>query len=88
MDYHRDITGTIEETYREVRDVMVTMKELKNRKKNVQLAIDSMTACEELKRLSYGLGTEPKEVHGNLDNYYHLKGKVHHMQKYTARVET
>ncbi len=45
MNYHRDITDTIESTYNEVRDVMVHMKELKNRKKNVQVVIDSLTAC-------------------------------------------
>ena len=44
MEYHRDITGTIENTYREVKDVMIQMKELKNRKKNVQVIMDSMTA--------------------------------------------
>ena len=45
IDYHSDITSTIQNTYQEVSDVMVRMKELKNRKKNVRLAIDSMTAC-------------------------------------------
>lgn len=45
MKYHRDITDTIENTYNEVRDVMVHMKELKNRKKNVQIVMDAMTAC-------------------------------------------
>ena len=44
MEYHRDITGTIENTYHEVKDVMIQMKELKNRKKNVQVIMDSMTA--------------------------------------------
>ena len=46
MNYHHDITSTIESTYKEVKEVMVHMKSLKNRKKNVQIAIDSMTACE------------------------------------------
>jgi hypothetical protein len=44
MEYHQDITGTIEQTYRDVRDIMIHMKELKNRKKNVQTMIDCMTS--------------------------------------------
>jgi hypothetical protein len=36
------------------------MKELKNRKKNVQTMIDCMTSIVEVKKLSYGLGTEPR----------------------------
>ena len=66
MSYHHDITRTIERTYKEVKEVMVHMRALKNRKKNVQSAIDSMTACEEHKKLSYSLGSEPREIHTNL----------------------
>lgn len=44
MNYHNDIAKAIEDTYHEVRDVMIHMKELKNKKKNVQILIDSMTA--------------------------------------------
>jgi hypothetical protein len=44
MTYHGDITGTISKTFRQVSDIMVHMKELKNRKKNVQKIIDCTTA--------------------------------------------
>lgn len=44
MTYHADITGTIGKTFRQVSDIMVHMKELKNRKKNVQKIIDCSTA--------------------------------------------
>ena len=60
MKYHRQITGTIETTYDQVKDVMKHMKDLKFRKKNVQSIIDCLTAILEVKRLSYGLGIEPK----------------------------
>lgn len=87
MNYHRDITDTIESTYNEVRDVMVHMKELKNRKKNVQVVIDSLTACVQIKRLSYGMGSEPKQICSNLQTYYQIKDKVYHMDKFIQRIE-
>lgn len=87
MNYHRDITDTIESTYNEVRDVMVHMKELKNRKKNVQVVIDSLTACVQIKRLSYGMGSEPKQISSNLQTYYQIKDKVYHMDKFIQRIE-
>ena len=56
INYHNDITNTIQNTYKTVYDIMLYMKELKNRKKNVQLTIDCMTSIQEIKKISYGLG--------------------------------
>ena len=66
MTYHADITGTIGKTFRQVSDIMVHMKELKNRKKNLQKIIDCSTAIFEIKKISYGLGNDPKEIYSNL----------------------
>lgn len=66
IHYHQDITGTIGKTFRQVSDIMEHMKELKNRKKNVQKIIDTATAIVEIKRISYGLGSDPKEIYNNL----------------------
>lgn len=49
--------------------------------------MDSMTAIVEIKRLSYGLGADPKEINGNIETYYAIKGKVYHMDKFIERIE-
>lgn len=66
MHYHKDITGTISSTFRQVSDIMIHMKELKYRKANVQKIIDCSTAIVQIKKISYGLGTDPKEIYNNL----------------------
>jgi hypothetical protein len=66
IHYHKDITGTISKTFRQVSDIMEHMKELKNRKMNVQKIIDTTTAIVEIKKISYGLGSDPKEIYNNL----------------------
>lgn len=66
MNYHKDITGTIGKTFRQVSDIMVHMKELKNRKMNVQKIIDTATAIIEIKKISFGLGNDPREIYSNL----------------------
>lgn len=66
MAYHKDITGTIGKTFRQVSDIMEHMKELKYRKMNVQKIIDTATAIVEIKKISYGLGSDPREIYNNL----------------------
>ena len=65
---------------------MVHMRELKNRKANVQKIIDCATATVEVKRLSYGLGNDPKEVLGSSESYYVVKDKAKFVDRFIDRV--
>jgi hypothetical protein len=86
MHYHKDITGTIGRTFMQVSDIMVHMKELKNRKMNVQKIVDCTTAIVEIKKISYGLGNDPKEIYNNLESYYAIKSKVFYVDKFIDRI--
>jgi hypothetical protein len=88
MHYHQDITGTIGRTFRQVSDIMVHMRELKNRKVNVQKIVDCATAVVEIKKISYGLGNDPKEIYNSLESYYAIKDKVYYVDKFMDRIET
>ena len=49
--------------------------------------MDSITATVEIKRLSYGLGADPKEINTNIETYYSIKSKVYHMDKFIDKIE-
>jgi hypothetical protein len=86
MHYHKDITGTIGKTFRQVSDIMEHMKELKYRKMNVQKIIDTATAIVEIKKISYGLGSDPKEIYSNLETYYAIRDKVYYVDRFVDRI--
>lgn len=61
---------------------MVHMRELKNRKANVQRIIDTATAIVEIKRISYGLGSDPREIYSSLESYYAIRDKVYYVDRF------
>lgn len=57
MSHHDDIMAGLEATYSAVSPVLNELSGLQSHKQNVNLLLDSMTAIQEVKRLSYGLGS-------------------------------
>jgi hypothetical protein len=50
--------------------------------------MDVMTSIIEIKKLSYGLGTEASEIYKSLETYYSIKGKVCYVDKFIQKIET
>lgn len=46
-----------------------------------------MTAIKDVKRLSFGLGSNPHEIYKNLVVYYQVKSKLYYCHKYVEKVE-
>ncbi len=48
--------------------------------------IDHMTAALQIRKLSYGLGSDPHEVYKNIQMYYEIKAKAFHVDKYIQTI--